>query len=68
MTTIVQRFGIVLFWIGVLLAAATLAGAGLLLAIEPQSRTLVAMLPFAICALLFWLAGRALRYVFSGVF
>jgi multisubunit Na+/H+ antiporter MnhG subunit len=73
-TTIIQRFGIVINWLGVAVALICLLGffsvvAGFMGAFggiaNPQDAYFVAGASL-ICAGLSWLAGRAIRYILAG--
>jgi hypothetical protein len=65
--TMAARIGNVLYWIACLLAGCMLAlCVYVFFDIEPKDRSAVMFAPFIICAVLFWLAGKALRYIFSG--
>jgi hypothetical protein len=65
-TTVVQRFGHVLYWLGCAIAVATLGLGIFVFVYVPPDRTPNTMIGFVAIAVLIWLAGRACRYVFSG--
>lgn len=66
-TTLLRRFGRVLHWFFAALALASAAG-GLFGAVtaHPESSPEVSLGLGAMAFVLFWVVGRALRYVFSG--
>jgi hypothetical protein len=60
------RFGKVLYWAGCVLAAlAIAAGAFLSFEMVQQSDALLVRIATLVVAVLFWLTGRACRYVFA---
>jgi len=61
------RIGDVLYWLGSLLAASMVAlCVYVYFDVETKDQTIILYIPFLVCAGLFWLAGKALRYIFSG--
>lgn len=71
----IDRLGIIFFWLGVIAAAIMIAFGTTLAVVMSRStnQTDVASAPwvfcgFAIAAIVCWLTGRALRYLFSGYF
>lgn len=59
------RLGNVLYWLGCV-CAALFAAIVAIIAIDPGRDAQVFMALFAMCALLSWVVGRALRYILAG--
>lgn len=60
------RLGNVVYWLGCILAAATVAFWVVLVHTTNDGRDAFGVALFAIVAVGFWLIGRAFRYVLSG--
>jgi membrane protease YdiL (CAAX protease family) len=61
-----ERLGQVLYWIGSALAALFIVGSVFAAIHESNGQNWLVFFFFIVIGVLFWLAGRALKYILSG--